>query len=193
VADFFRAAMYDALRPLLLEEIPRRLEALEPLAEISGDALRQEFGAKDVDVLEFPTFDLLQATHTLDRASTYGVILADQVLEHVRDPELALRGIQLMLRPGGLAVVTTVASFPLHNDDQYGDFWRFQPRGLAELFALSPTWRDVRVGSWGNRRAVVYSLEWEKYRDSPMLAEVARQPNDPRYPLMVWAVAWKAD
>jgi ubiquinone/menaquinone biosynthesis C-methylase UbiE len=44
---------------------------------------------------------------------TFGMVLCSEVLEHVPDPELALRTLQRILLPGGIAIVTTPQRYSL--------------------------------------------------------------------------------
>lgn len=85
-----------------------------------------------------------------------GSVLCISVLEHVLDPQAAVREICRILRPGGLAIVSVpffVAYHgksgrdvnPVHVDGTdwkidsshggYGDFWRFTHEGLTQIFA----------------------------------------------------------
>lgn len=45
--------------------------------------------------------------------ASFGLVLCSEVLEHVPDPERALRTLYRILRPGGIAVVTTPQRFSL--------------------------------------------------------------------------------
>ena len=58
-------------------------------------------------------------------------IVCSEVLEHVKDPLLALANINQMLEPGGYLLVTTLTAFPIHGFPD--DYWRFTPSGLGLL------------------------------------------------------------
>lgn len=85
-----------------------------------------------------------------------GSVLSISVLEHVLDPQAAVREMCRILRPGGLAIVSVPFFVAYHgksgrdanpvyergSDWQtdsshagYGDFWRFTHEGLALMFA----------------------------------------------------------
>lgn len=69
------------------------------------------------------------------KSNFYGVVLLLEVLEHVPLPFKAFREISRILRPGGLFICTTVASWPEHKHPK--DYWRFLPDGLAYLAVSS--------------------------------------------------------
>ena len=121
---------------------PRELVDLRPLfggAEYHG-----------CDLVEGPGVDEVRDVYEpeLPRESVGVVVLAD-LLEHLERPRAALAEAGRILRHGGLAIVTTLFRFPIH--EYPGDFWRFTPAGLASVLE--------EVGP-----AVVKHdpLEWEK-------------------------------
>ena len=65
------------------------------------------------------------------RAHTFDTVLCTQVLEHVRNPFLTLKEIGRVLRPGGHAIMTLPAVWPLHEEPF--DFFRYTKYGLQEL------------------------------------------------------------
>ena len=62
----------------------------------------------------------------------YDAVLSANVFEHVRQPWLAAREIQRILRPGGLTVHLAPFSYFYHKAPE--DYWRFTPTGLSVLF-----------------------------------------------------------
>lgn len=62
----------------------------------------------------------------------YGMALCFSVLEHAEYPQAVFEGIERILQPGGLAIVTSVFEYPLH-ESSHPDLWRFSPRGLFLL------------------------------------------------------------
>lgn len=62
----------------------------------------------------------------------FDLIVCCHVLEHVPDPRRAARNIEALLRPGGLAYVSTPWSQAFHAAPD--DYWRFSLRGLMLLF-----------------------------------------------------------
>ncbi len=65
------------------------------------------------------------------RHNTFDTVLCTQVLEHVRNPFSTLAEIARVLRPGGHAILTLPAVWPLHEEPN--DFFRYTKYGLREL------------------------------------------------------------
>jgi len=174
--DVYRMAMYKALRPFL--EPKRSVKALE----ISGWALKNEFGFDNVRGVYYPDFDICNDKH-VESMGKYDLVFADQVLEHVKEPQHAVDNLKKLLNPGGCVVVTTVCLFPLH--DLPGDYWRFTPFGLEHLFRA---YKEVKSYGWGNRTAVKFVPDWGSNNVSENLAGLA-DINEPDVPIVVWAIA----
>jgi SAM-dependent methyltransferase len=145
--------------------------------EVSGD-LRGDLPWKSYQSLTYPEFDIC-ATSVKD--ADVDLVVCEQVLEHVRDPYLAVRNLTRLVRPGGLVLVSTPFLVRLHAHPE--DHWRFSPSGmrlLLEAGGLEVVW----VRSWGNRRCVNANLRrWAAYRPWRSLR------NDKDLPLVVWALA----
>ena len=58
----------------------------------------------------------------------YTGVLCSEVMEHVKYPDIALAGIRRVLRPGGVAVFTTLTAFPVHGFPD--DYRRWTENGL---------------------------------------------------------------
>ena len=90
-----------------------------------------------VDIVEGPGVDEVCAAE--DVAERFGrerfdLVLATEVLEHIHDWRGAIDAIKEVLRPGGVALVTTVSpGFPYHGYPD--DYWRFEPELLQRVFA----------------------------------------------------------
>lgn len=127
----------------------------------------------------FPELDLLHVDDHPESLSGADVVICEQVLEHVRDPIAAAKGLVALARPGGLVVVST--PFLIHVHRSPGDYWRFTEDGL-ELVLRSAGLEQLRVDSWGNRRCVKANFgRWARYERWHSLT------NEPDYPLVVWA------
>ena len=64
--------------------------------------------------------------------NSYELIVCTEVLEHTLAPWQASREIYRLLKPGGIACVTTPCNFMIHVPSP--DCWRFTEQGLRELF-----------------------------------------------------------
>jgi SAM-dependent methyltransferase len=68
-------------------------------------------------------------------AAQYDSIFCAQVLHHLPEPELALREIARLLKPGGAAILSVPHLVWLHNEPH--DYWRFTGHGLRHLIEKS--------------------------------------------------------
>ncbi len=85
--------------------------------------------------------------HHIDLPSeSAGAVLSLDTLEHVQFPHRALQEIHRILKPDGVAVLSTVLDFRIH--DSPSDYWRFTPDGMKSL--LQP-FSSCFVGFAGRR------------------------------------------
>jgi len=131
VADFAREAAASLPFTSPVVEIGARpAEGQEGMAD-----LRQEFPGFEYigcDIQPGPRVDRVEDVHHLTFADeSVGGVLALDTLEHVADPRQALQEIWRVLRPGGVAVISSVMFFPIHAHPW--DFWRFTPEGFNLL------------------------------------------------------------
>lgn len=144
--------------------------------EVSG-TLRCGYQWRTYTSLKYPDFDL-----TRDNApDKYDVVICEQVLEHVPDPDAAVHTLRSLARPGGRLVVSTPFLVRIHGSPH--DYWRFTPLGLQTLLQRHG-FTVVTIQSWGNHAAVTSNLRrWSFYwRWRPLR-------NNPTLPVVVWAVA----
>ncbi len=136
----------------------------------------------------FPYTDLCALPHKDD---TFNMVVSDQVLEHVHDPEAAISESVRVARPGGLIVHTTCLINPVHGRP---DYWRFTPDGLALLVPEGAT--VVATGGWGNPLvwlvvalgARFVPVPHAKWHPLHWLATW----NHPDWPVVTWAVLKKS-
>jgi SAM-dependent methyltransferase len=132
---------------------------------------------------QFPQFDICR--QRLDRQ--FDVIIADQIWEHLVEPEEAARNVLAMLKPGGHFVLATPFLIRVHGSPH--DYSRWTAEGLKRLLTRAGFADDVTVGQWGNRKCIAADLrrkdKWSVYgwrRD---------MRNEPDFPVTVWAFARK--
>ncbi|WP_019421436.1 class I SAM-dependent methyltransferase [Paenibacillus sp. OSY-SE] len=76
--------------------------------------------------------DLVLDLHHIDLPDqTAGLVISLDTLEHVEDPRLALSEIHRILKPNGIAIISSVMNFPIH--DYPADYWRFTPQAFASI------------------------------------------------------------
>lgn len=144
--------------------------------EVSG-TVRSGCAWKSYTSLQYPEFDLVQSEPT----GEYDVVICEQVLEHVIDPDAAVRNLRRLARPGGQILVSTPFLIRLHGSPN--DYWRFTPLGLQTLLERQGLVVDL-VASWGNRSAVISNLRrWSFYLPWRSLR------NSPNLPVVVWAIS----
>ena len=64
-------------------------------------------------------------------SESVGTVLCIDTLEHVEDPRKALEEIHRILKPEGMAVISSVMNFRIH--DYPYDYWRFTPEAFKSL------------------------------------------------------------
>lgn len=122
----------------------------------------------------------------------FDFVLSDQVLEHVEgDPLEAVEETRRVLKPGGIAIHTTVFNYPVHGVP--GDFWRYTPdalrylcRNFSSIFECGG-WGSPKAWSWARRGmhfVPVPHATWHPYH------KVATR-NHPAWPIVVWVIAIK--
>lgn len=184
---FTRVVMYERLGDVMAHErrtgdvlaISRSRLVCDLLFDRSATITEADYPEHNLLALRFPT-------------DAFDFVVADQVIEHVEgSPQRAMDEIHRVLRPGGIAIVTTCLLYPIH--EAPADFWRFTPFGLRLL--AKPFGEILDVGCWGNRFAWV--LDWLEmhYERLPRaawhpLAKLARH-HEPEWPIVTWLVARK--
>lgn len=66
---------------------------------------------------------------------TADIVLCFQVLEHIRYPEVFIRDVERILRPGGMLLLSTHGTMVYH--PYPGDYWRWTHEGLQAIFERS--------------------------------------------------------
>jgi SAM-dependent methyltransferase len=116
----------------------------EPIYEFGSLQVPEQVGFADLrpifpgreyvgaDMRSGPGVDRVLDLHSLDLPdASVGTALAFDTLEHVEFPHRALEEIHRVLRPDGVAMISSVMNFPIHNFPS--DYWRFTPEGFRSL------------------------------------------------------------
>lgn len=164
------------------------------------DALLDTLGCENLDALEiaagwkwrerrwrsytemnWPDYDICE--HVLDRQ--FDIAIADNVWEHLLHPWRAANHVLQMLKPGGMFI--NVTPFMIRYHPIPTDCTRWTELGMRHFLGdvgFDPD--SVTTGSWGNAAAVKANMHrWSRTGWRRAL------PNDPDFPVTVWAVARK--
>ncbi len=76
---------------------------------------------------------------------SFDIVLCMVVMEHLEDPQSAIREMKRVLKPGGKILVSVPFLFPIH--DSPGDYWRFTKYGFKVLFK---DWNIVELSAETN-------------------------------------------
>ncbi len=157
------------------------LQSLKTL-EIGGTNWKdREFASyRSVD---YPEYDICAGSLEV---GGFDLVIAEQVFEHLLWPYRAARNVWEMLRPGGHFLATTPFLVKVH--EYPVDCSRWTETGLKYLLAEGGfRLDDIVTGSWGNRACVEAGF----HRVWPWVPWWHSLRNEPKYPVMVWAVACK--
>ena len=117
----------------------------------------------------------------------YDCIILTQTLHLLRRPDRCIDNCFRALRPRGVLLATAPSVSRVSPTYPDGDFWRFTPAGLAELFTRQ--WPgDFTVHAFGSLRTCVAFLLGEPEED---LRDAVLDYHDPRFPLTVAVEAHK--
>ncbi len=89
----------------------------------------------DIDPKATATYiaDLTEDNSAKIQPGRFDIVLCTEVLEHVLQPFDAVKEIHRILKPGGVALITTPYNFRIHGP--LPDCWRFTEHGLRALFS----------------------------------------------------------
>lgn len=88
-----------------------------------------------LDILPAPDLDVVGSLLCLPFATeVVGGVICNSVLEHVYEPQLAVREIYRVLRPGGVAFLYVPFLYPYHGSSGEPDCYRFTRDGLLYMF-----------------------------------------------------------
>ena len=157
----------------------------------ANDVLRALMPGAKYRLFTYPEHDLQDLRQVRD--ASLDVAVLDQTLEHIEDPERALREVRRVLREGGLAIITTPFLVPVHATDTYGDYYRWTPQGMSVMLRRCGFTGEVRM--WGNRAAaasLLTDVHMTAARATACGLEIELHRSEPAFPVTVWVVAQKA-
>jgi SAM-dependent methyltransferase len=140
----------------LTEIAGRHLDLPQPVVEFGSyqvtpgaiSDLRPLFAGKayiGTDVRSGPGVDRVEDLERLSFADgAVGTAVLLDTLEHVQDPPRAMAEIYRVLKPGGIAIATSVMDLFIHNEP---DYWRFTPDAFKYLFR---PFGETLIGYQGN-------------------------------------------
>jgi SAM-dependent methyltransferase len=139
---------------------------------------------------EYPSIDM---QHLPYHDNVFDFVISDQVIEHLEDPQKAVKESFRVLKTGGIAVHTSCFMNYIHPDPI--DFWRFSPDALRHLC------RDfsevICCDGWGNRIAILLCFFGRRFRFAKIhdskysLLRLIANYNEPRYPIVTWIAVRK--
>ena len=90
-----------------------------------------------VDIQRGPGVDRIARVENLEREfgeSSFDVLIATELVEHVLDWRSAFRNMKRVLRPGGVLLLTTRSlGYPYHAAPH--DYWRYELEDMRDIFA----------------------------------------------------------
>jgi len=123
---------------------------------------------------------------------TFDCIIATQTLPFIYDVQAAVRTLHRLLRPNGALLLTVpgISQISRVDADLWGDYWRFTEMGLVRMLADAFGDDSVSTFVFGNVRiaaSLLYGIAAEEIEDD------AFHSHDPEYPVIIGAVARRAD
>jgi SAM-dependent methyltransferase len=190
VADKVGYDLTHLTRKVYWEDCRRKIEAMNPASldvlEISAGAAWRDMPFRSFQALDYPDHDICDEPSDPVLDGKFDLIIADQVFEHLLWPYRAGRNVYKMLRPGGRFMVMTPFLIRIH--EVPFDCSRWTETGMKYFLAeCGFDLNAIETASWGNASALKASLvTWGR------VGWRRKMPNDPRFPITVWAVARKA-
>jgi SAM-dependent methyltransferase len=114
-----------------------------------------------VDWEHRPGVDLVASGDDLPiESASIDVVICSQVLEHVENPNAVVKEMHRVLKPGGLALVSTHGLMRYHPNPH--DYWRWTHAGLYRMFCTNGCWERIDVIPNGSTViAIAYLVQYE--------------------------------
>lgn len=109
----------------------------KPYEEMLGPLVTEHVGVDHAETLhDTSRIDLLGSAYDIPAEdASFDSALCTAVLEHLEEPEQAIRECHRVLRPGGVAIYSIPFIWHLHEEPR--DFFRYTRYGIAYLFEKS--------------------------------------------------------
>jgi SAM-dependent methyltransferase len=156
---------------------------IESIAIVSGQLTEPELrlirGYRDVTLLEFdedPNLFDLNKDWSLPEWSSYhnafDLVLCEQVLEHVINPQRAVQNLAQLIKPGGLLHITVPAINNSHGEPFY--FYGGFPAATLEQFSRIAGLNVAECGSWiSDKGARMYATcDWAPISQSGSIRQM---------------------
>jgi hypothetical protein len=113
-----------------------------------------------------------------------------QTLNFIYDFHSAIKGIHKILKPHGVCLCTVagLSQVSQFDDQRWGDYWRFNPRGISRAFEEVFGKENINVKVYGNLISAISLLDG---RPSEKLSKEDLFKEDPDYPMIIAIAAVK--
>ncbi len=138
--------------------------------------------------LRYPEYNIMDMSKIPD--NSVDVFYSEMILEHIDDPQKAIDESYRILKPGGIAIHTTVFLMPYHPCPR--DLYRFSPDLLADMHNRYTKTYTGGNGNW--RTLLVLLLRLSRFPVSYRwggLPGLLLRGDDPKYMITTWVVAQK--
>jgi ubiquinone/menaquinone biosynthesis C-methylase UbiE len=135
----------------------------------------------DVDIVA----DIQDMKHVQD--NSFDSILCTQVLEHVKNPFLAVAELHRVLKPGGKLFLTVPFLNNIHMEPH--DYWRFTEFSIAHLLSEFAKVEIFKYGNTANYILATLGISATELDEDILLQDV----DDDQFYIIVGAIARKCD
>lgn len=142
---------YGENRPDLYKHIPNDLTGkMLDIGSAYGSWAQKKYGKESVVTFDQQgSADVRGDIHHLPFPDqSFDVIFCFEVLEHVKEPWVAVNELHRVLKPSGVVYCSTPFSHEIHGEE-YGDYYRYTRQGLCHLFETVADFKDVKIISFG--------------------------------------------
>lgn len=196
---WLRVPMYSSIVDFLAKDSAVHSYSEKIAVEVGGcegtiKTALEQLGVKYVVAEDFPKVDIHKMPY---ESKSFDFFVADQVFEHIERPWIAVQEIERVLRPRGLAIVSSVLLFSHHASPPWkplSDFWRFTPDAYRILFR---SFEVMEASGWGNAevlRAAYQEADIEGHRlirEEDVLRKRLLERNDGINLITTWYIARK--